>query len=87
MKQNAKMAKVITMKTKVNDNLFMNMVTTVDPIVTPEMAQLMYGVPGHIVKSEESNEMPLPFALDYARRQRAKLGIKNCVSFMNNHAA
>ena len=87
MKNNMTLAKVITMKTKVNNNLFIKMVTTVDPIVTPEMAQLMYGVPGRIIKSEESNEMPLPFALDYARRQRAKLGIKNCVSFMDNHAA
>ena len=87
MKTNTALAKVITMKTKVNNNLFMQMVTTVDPIVTPEMAKLMYGVPGRIIKSEESNKMPLTFALDYARRQRAKLGIKNYVSFMNNHAA
>ena len=87
MKTNIALAKVITMETKINNNLFMKMVTTVDPSVTPEMAQLMYGVPGHITKSEESNEMPLTFALDYARRQRAKLGIKNCVSFMDNHAA
>ena len=38
MKQNEKMAKVITMKVELNSKYFMNIVTTVDPIVTAEMA-------------------------------------------------
>ncbi len=87
METNAAMAKVITMKTMISSDCFILLVTTVDPIVTPEMVQVMYGIPGRIIHSEESNEMALPFALDYARRQRAKLGIKDCVSFMNYQAA
>ena len=63
MKQNLKMAKVITMKVEMNSKYFMNIVTTVDPIVTPEMAFRMYGLKGRIIKSEETNVMPLPVAL------------------------
>ncbi len=81
MTQNVKMAKVITVKTQISSDRMIVMVTTVDPIVTPEMAKAMYGIPGRIINSEETNTMPLVFALDCARRQRAKLGITNCVTF------
>lgn len=83
MKQNVKMAKVITLKTQVSSDRMILVVTTVDPIVTPEMAKVMYGIPGRIIKREETNIMPLPFALNFACRQRAKLGITNCVTFAN----
>lgn len=83
MKQNVKMAKVITLKTQVSSDRMILVVTTVDPSVTPEMAKVMYGIPGRIIKREETNTMPLPFALDFACRQRAKLGITNCVTFAN----
>ncbi len=88
MKQNVKMAKVITMKTLLNEEGYtILVVTTVDPSVTPEMAKFMYGIPGPIISSEETKSMPLTFALDYARRQREKFGIKNYVSYINNQAA
>ena len=70
-----KMAKVITMKVELDKNRVMELVTTVDPIVTVEMVSRVYGLRGRIVKSEETNVMPLPFALDCAYRQRNMLGI------------
>ena len=41
MTQNVKMAKVITVKTQISSDRMIVMVTTVDPIVTPEMAKAM----------------------------------------------
>ncbi len=87
MKTNTTMAKVITMKTKVSKDLMYLMVTTVDPSVTPAMAKLMYGLPGSIISAEESNSMPLGFALDCSRRQREKLGITKYVSFVKYQVA
>lgn len=72
MKQTVKMAKVITMKVELNSKYFMKIVTTVDPIVTPEMAFCMYGVGGKIVSVETTNVMPLPLALFESRRQLEK---------------
>ena len=85
--QNVTMAKVITMKTKTINNCTIVMVSTVDPSATPEMVRVKYGVPGFIISAEETDSMPLGFALDYFRRQREKLGITNYVSFINNRAA
>ena len=87
MKQNTTMAKVITMKAQIIKDEMLVLVTTVDPSMTPEWASVMYGIPGYIVSAEESCVMPLGFALDYARRQRAKLGITNYVSFTGDYAA
>ena len=44
MKQNVKMAKVITMKVELNKNHILDLVTTVDPIVTPKMVFSMYSL-------------------------------------------
>ena len=75
MKQTVKLAKVITMKVELNKNRIMELVTTVDPIVTPEMAFRLYGLRGRIIKSEETNVMPLPFALAHSANLQRKLGI------------
>ena len=75
MKMTDKMAKVITMSIKLNRKHVMKIVTTVDPVVTPEMACSMYGIRGHLVNSEVSSIMPLPMALDYSYRLQKKLGI------------
>ena len=75
MNQTMKMAKVITMKVELDKNRIVELVTTVDPIVTVEMVFRVYGLRGRIVKSEETNVMPLSFALDCAYRQRNMLGI------------
>lgn len=75
MKQTVKMAKVITMKVELNKNHILDLVTTVDPIVTPKMVFSMYGLRGHIIKSEETNTMPLPFALAHSYNLQKKLGI------------
>ena len=80
MKQSDKKAKVITMVVAMGKSIF-TLVTTVDPHVSPSMAQFIFGIPGVILKSEESETFPLPYALDYARSQRALLGIKNRVLF------
>ena len=77
MKQTVKMAKVITMKVQIAENQMLVLVTTVDPAVTPEMTRVMYGIPGRVIKSEETNAMPLPFALGCACHQRKLLGIEN----------
>ncbi len=77
MKQTVKMAKVITMKVQIAKDQLFTLVTTVDPIVTPEMTRAMYGISGRVIKSEETNAMPLPFALDCACHQRKLLGIEN----------
>ena len=75
MKQNVKMAKVITMKVELNKNHILDLVTTVNPITTPEMVFYMYGLRGRIIKSEETNTMPLPFALAHSFNLKKKLGI------------
>ena len=75
MKQNVKMAKVITMEIKLNGEHILKIVTTVDPSVTPEIAYHMYGLRGHIIKSEETNVMPLPFALAHSYNLQKKIGI------------
>lgn len=77
MKQNVKMAKVITLKIQSGASYEFDLVTTVDPIVTPEMTKAMFGITGRIIKKEETMIMPLPFALDCARRQRKALGISD----------
>ena len=77
MTQTVKMAKVITMKVQISKDLLLNLVTTVDPIVTPEMTKKMYGIPGHVIHSEETSTMPLPFALNCAYHQRKLLGIED----------
>ena len=69
------MAKVITMKVELDKNRVMQLVATVDPILPAEMAVSMFGLNGRIIKIEETNVMPLPFALDCAYRQRNMLGI------------
>ena len=74
MKSNTTIAKVITMKVELKKNRILELVTTVDPIVTPEMAFRMYGLPGRIIKSEETNVMPLPFALAHSANLQRKLG-------------
>ena len=67
-------AKVITMTVKLNSKHTMILVTTVDPIITPEMVFYRYGLTGHIISSKESKVMPLPFALEYSSAERTKLG-------------
>ena len=54
------MAKVITLKIKMSKKVYMSMVITVDPEVTPEMVCIMTGIRGKQVKSETSEIMPLP---------------------------
>lgn len=73
--KNMKMAKVITMTVKLNNENILELVTTVDPIVTPEMAFRMYRLHGCIIKSEETNTMPLPFALVHSFNLQRELGI------------
>ena len=75
MKLTDKMAKVITMNIKLNHKHMPKIVTTVDPIVTPEMACRMYGIRGQLVSSEVSNVMPLFTALDYSYKLQKKMGI------------
>ena len=70
-----KMAKVITMNIKLNHKHMLKIVTTVDPIVTPEMACRMYGIHGKMVSSEVSNVMPLFTALDYSYKLQKEMGI------------
>ena len=73
--ESMKMAKVITMNIKLNNNGVMNLVTTVDPSVTPEMFLSVYKVNGKLMKSETSMVMPLPYALAYSHSIMAKFGI------------
>ena len=75
MKMADKMAKVITMNIKLNHKHMLKIVTTVDPVVTPEMACRMYGIRGELLSSEVSNIMPLFTALDYSYRLQKKMGI------------
>lgn len=78
-----KMAKVYTIKTWINcDGVQMNIVTTVDPKATLEDAVRTVGLTMmNIVSSEVTADMPLPLALDYARRQREKMGITAVIHF------
>ncbi len=73
--ESMKMAKVITMNFKLNNNGVMNLVTTVDPSVTPVIFLSMYKVNGKLMKSETSKVMPLPYALAYSHSIMAKYGI------------
>lgn len=68
-------AKVITLKIKMNNKYSMNLVTTVDPAVTPEMVCRMYRLRGQVVSTITSEIMPLPFALYHSEKLKAKLGI------------
>lgn len=78
-----KMAKVYTIKTWINrDGVQMNIVTTVDPKATLEDAVRTVGLTMmNIVSSEVTADMPLPLALDFARRQCEKMGITNVIHF------
>ena len=73
--KNVKMAKVITMKIELNETYIMVLVTTVDPIVTPQAVYRMYELKGRVIESEESNVMPLPYALAHSYNQKRKFGI------------
>ena len=75
MKMNARMAKVITLRIRLNSKHEMKIVTTVDPSMSPEMVCRSYGVRGIMISSEESNVMPLPFALNYSYRLQKQMGI------------
>ncbi len=75
MKMDTRMAKVITLKIKLNSKHLMKIVTTVDPSVTPEMVCSTYGIRGIMMSSEESNIMPLPFALNHSYNLQKQLGI------------
>ena len=68
-------AKVITMMIELNQNHTMNLVITVNPIITPEMVYRTFKLSGYIIGSEESDIMPLPYALEYASAVRSQLGI------------
>ena len=81
MENNMEMAKVITMKVLGIKKHMVILVTTVDPSVTPELVQRMYGIAGKILDSKETSAMPLHFACDYARRQREESGITNFIQF------
>ena len=70
-----RMAKVITMNIKLDNNCVMKLVTTVDPSVTPEMFLSRYKGSGKLMKSETSMVMPLPYALAYSYDMMAKVGI------------
>lgn len=75
MKQNVKMAKVISLKVKLSKHRIMNIVTAVDPSVTPEQVYSMCGVGGKIVSAEVTKEMPLFMALFESQKQQKQLGI------------
>lgn len=68
-------AKVINMKVQVSKKKFANIVTAVDPSVTPELLYRVCGLRGKIVNVEETKPMPLPFALFQSFRMKVKLGI------------
>ena len=70
-----KMAKVINMKVELKNKNILNLVTAVDPVVTPEMVFRMAGMPGRIIKSSETKTMPLPQALAHSMKLQRKLGI------------
>ncbi len=70
-----KMAKIISMKVELKNKNILDLVTTVDPIATPEMVFRMVGMPGRIIKSEETDIMPLPLALARSMKMQRKLGI------------
>ena len=71
-----KMAKVITLKIKMNKKFRMILVITVDPEVTPEMACIMCGINSKLLmKSESSEIMPLPDALALSASKKRALGI------------
>ncbi len=69
------MAKVITLKIKMSKKYYASLVVTVDPEVTPEMVCIMAGIRGKQVKSEISEIMPLPEALDLSASKKRALGI------------
>ena len=66
---------VINMKVKINKNRFVNLVTVVDPFVTPELVNSMCGLNGKIVNAEVSKEMPLTMAMAESRKLKIRLGI------------
>ena len=71
-----KMAKVITLKIKMNKKFRMILVITVDPEVTPEMVCIMCGINSKLLmKSESSEIMPLPDALALSASKKRALGI------------
>lgn len=78
-----KMAKVFTMKTWINrDGAQMIIVTTVDSKATLDDAVRNVGLTMlNIASSEVTADMPLPLALDFARRQREKMGITTVIHF------
>ena len=78
-----KMAKVFTMKTWINrDGAQMIIVTTVDSKATLDDAVRNVGLTMlNIAGSEVTADMPLPLALDFARRQREKMGITTVIHF------
>ena len=82
-----KLAKVMTMETWLDKNgLMKKIVTTVDPSVTVDAAARMCGLTMmNIRKCEESGVMPLPYALEWARKQRERFGIRNVVFFLPKH--
>ena len=79
-----KMAKVFTVKTWINrDGVQMNIVTTVAPKATLEEAVRNVGLTMlNIASSEVTANMPLSLALDFARRQREKMGITTVIHYM-----
>ena len=88
MKNNSVFAKVITMTIALNEQGHkLTIIIAVDPYVTPEMAKCLFGIPGSISSAEETNVMPLTFALDYAQRQCEKFEIPNYVSYSADLAA
>lgn len=75
MNMNAKMAKVVTLRIKLNKKREMRLVTTVDPSVTVEMILHVYGLRGTVLSSEESDIMPLPFAMNHSYNLQKQFGI------------
>ena len=71
-----KMAKVITLKIKMSKKVYMSMVITVDPEVTPEMVCIMCGINSKLLmKSETSEIMPLPDALELSASKKRAIGM------------
>ena len=68
-------AKVITLKVQMSKKKFANIVTAVDPSVTPELLYRVCGLRGKIVSAEETKAMLLPFALFQSFKTKVKLGI------------
>ncbi len=77
---NQKKAKVITLKTMTH-GVSCVFVATVSPSMTPDQLNVWFGIPGKIFVVEMSEVMPLPFAKELARRQRAIHNIKSFIAF------